>query len=125
MLSNWKGTGLNRGSRALVALAAAGALATGCGGDSGFSEDEIGETLNVRYEGADHLYESSEGTCIVTSFLTDSGAVEDAQDSGSIDEAVATNPDGTAGVVFGGTTSVDPNVCAEDATEDLEALTGE
>jgi hypothetical protein len=46
-------------------------------------------------------------------------------EEGELSEAVATNPDGTAGVAFGGVTSVDPNTCASEAEEDLANLTGD
>jgi hypothetical protein len=96
----------------------------GCGsdgGDSGYTEDEIASALNLRFEGADNLYATPDGDCIVTQVLTSSDEVEEA-DTGELSEAVATTPEGDAGVTFGGFTSVDPDTCASYAETDLARL---
>ena len=116
--------------RLAAALISVGLLLIRCGDDdgssgSGFSEDAVAEALDLRFEGADNLYATPEGDCIVTQALTSSDVVEAAEEEGGLSEAVATNPDGTAGVVFGGVTSVDPDTCASVAEEDLANLTGD
>jgi hypothetical protein len=103
-----------------VAVAVLGVTACGGGGDS-VTEDQIAETLDLHYEGADYLYDSLAGTCIVMQFLTSADQVSEA-DTGDATEAVATNPDETAGVVFGGVTSTKPDLCVPYAERDLESL---
>lgn len=107
---------------ACIAVAGVAFAMAGCGGGgSGFTEDEIAEILDIRFEGADYLYATPEGNCIIVRFLTSSDEIE-AADTGDVSEAVATTPEGDAGVVFGGITSVDPNECASYAEEDLVGL---
>lgn len=117
-----------RGKLVLIPLALVAGLVIGCGGgDSGFTEEEVAEAADLRFEGNDYLYESSDGDCVVLNVLTSSGAVEDAESEseGELSGGVATNPDGDAGLEFGGTFSADVDECVDDAEQDLESLGSE
>jgi hypothetical protein len=109
--------------RAAILIGLMAVIIGGCGsgGGSGYTEDEIAQHLGVYYEGADNLYDTPAGTCIVTEVMTSEDEVESAE-NGELSEAVATTPDGTAGVAFGGLTSVSPDTCASYAEEDLANL---
>lgn len=111
---------------AMAAIAAAFFGAAGCGGgsDSGYTEDEVAQALDLQFEGNDNLYTLQDGRqCIVTQVLTSSDEVDQANEtSGDVDSAVATNSDGTAGVAFGGSTGFSPDDCVADAESDLNAL---
>jgi hypothetical protein len=101
-------------------------LAAGCGSgeDSGFTEDDVGQALNLHYGGNDLLYEYQPGTdCIVTDVFTSSDEVDQARSAaGGLDAAVATNSDGTAGVAFGGYTGFSPDECVPAAEQALDSL---
>jgi hypothetical protein len=113
----------------LVAVAVV-ALAAGCGGDGDGESSAIGDQIHSALElktrsGSSALYfEYTTGKgCQVGAILTTADQVEQYEGRG---DTVATNPDGTAGVVFSASPdggSLDD--CVSPAEEDLVSVTGD
>jgi hypothetical protein len=102
-------------------------VAGGCGGDSGFTNDDVSTALGLRSDGPDMVYDLPSGQeCTVINVLTESEEVISAQaNAEAVDYAVATNPSGDAGVEFAGSTGVSPDECVGPAKADLKKLSAE